>query len=183
MDQITLHKTKFLHPGIRQEVLDAYKYINNKLFGKPVRLRFSHSLRSFEEQDELYAQGRTKLFDSMGKRLNKVTNAKSGESIHNYGLAFDILLLIDTEKNGSFKTPSWDTKADFDKDGLPEWTEAVSYLKRLGWTWGGDWKSFPDYPHFEKTFGHTWKTLLRKYNSGDTFTESIDGKIYKWVNL
>src|SRR6516162_6132343 len=40
-------------------------------------------LRTYEEQDELYAQGRTKP----GKI---VTKAKGGQSWHNFGTAFDI---------------------------------------------------------------------------------------------
>nr|WP_295770097.1 M15 family metallopeptidase [Rhodoferax sp.] len=40
-------------------------------------------MRSCAEQDALYAQGRT----APG---NKVTNAKSGDSNHNFGIAFDI---------------------------------------------------------------------------------------------
>jgi hypothetical protein len=26
----------------------------------------------------------------------------------------------------------------------------VKLFKKLGWTWGGDWKSTKDYQHFEK---------------------------------
>ena len=61
--------------------------------------------------------------------------------------------------------------------------EVVNYFKSIGWEWGGDWKSFKDYPHLEKTFGYTWKTLKVKIDNGDFFTETIDGKIYQWVNL
>lgn len=172
-----------MHPKIRQEVLEAYKHINNTLFGKQVRLRFAHTLRSFEEQNDLYSLGRTMLFDKNNVRLSKVTNAKAGQSIHNYGLAFDIVILIDKDNNSNFETASWNIKADDDLDGIPEWLEAVAHLKKIGWIWGGDWKTFPDYPHFEKTFGHTWKSLLKKYHDNDIFTETIDGKIYKWVNL
>lgn len=176
VDKITLNRINYLHPSVRKEVLSAYNYINSKLLGNDVRLRFTHSLRSFNEQDNLYAIGRTKP----GK---KITNAKGGQSIHNYGLAFDIVLLLDKDGNGNFESVSWDTVADFDKDGIADWMEIVLHFKTLGWTWGGNWKSFPDYPHFEKTFGHTWKTLLAKHNSNDVFTEAVDGATYKWVNI
>lgn len=146
-------------------------------------MRFSHTLRSFNEQQELYNLGRTILTDKNGKHIPKVTNAGAGQSTHNYGLALDIVLLIDKDGNGTFETASWDTKADFDRDRKADWMEAASYFISKGWTWGGSWKSFPDYPHFEKTFGHTWRSLLSKYNKGDTFTEENNGKIHKWVNL
>jgi len=175
-DSITLQRINYMHPAVRQEAVNAYNYINNNLFGKQIRLRFAYTLRTFNEQDSLYAIGRTKP----GK---KVTNAKAGQSIHNYGLAFDIVILIDKNGDGIFETASWNIASDDDKDGTPDWMEAVTYLKKLGWVWGDDWKSFPDYPHFEKTFGHTWKSLQAKYNANDVFTEVIDGKTYKWVNL
>jgi peptidoglycan L-alanyl-D-glutamate endopeptidase CwlK len=176
MDRLTIEKIKFLHPIVREEVLKAYTYINNILLGKGIRLRFSHTLRSFEEQKQLYATGRSKP----GKII---TNAKEGLSMHNYGLAFDIVLLIDKENDGSFETASWDTRADFDKDRIADWMEVVNHFKKLGWTWGGDWKSFPDCPHLEKTFNLTPKQLLSRYNSGKIFTEIIDTKTYIWINL
>lgn len=183
MDLITLERIKLLHPKVRFEVTEAYKHINAKLLGKNVRLRFSSTLRTIDEQDKLYAQGRTDVFDNRGKRLGIVTNAKGGESIHNYGLAFDIVLLQDKNNDGIFEAASWDIKADNDGDGMSDWLEAATYFKSLGWIWGGDWKAFPDSPHFEKTFGHGWKFLKKKYDEGDVFTEMIDGKIFKWVNL
>lgn len=176
MDPLTIERIKLLHPVVRNEVLKAYLYINNMLLGKNVRLRLSTTYRSFEEQKELYTLGRIKP----GKI---VTNASEGLSAHNYGLAFDIVLLIDKDNNGSFETAVWDTKCDFDKDKISDWMEVVKHFKLLGWTWGGDWKSFSDYPHMEKTFGFTPKQLLLKYNNEETFEETIDAKTYKWVKI
>lgn len=183
MDALSLERIQKLHPQVRKDALEIYKHINNKLFGNNIRLRFSHTLRSFDEQKELYSLGRTKVFDDKGNKIAKVTNAKAGQSIHNYGLALDMVLLVDKDGNGTFETASWDTKADFDSDLKADWMEAANYFTSKGWTWGGTWKSFPDYPHFENTFGHTWRSLLDKYINGDTFTEEQNGKICKWVNL
>lgn len=176
MDAITLERIKLLHPKVRNEVLAAYTHINNNLLGKGVRLRFAYTLRTVEEQDALYAQGRT----TAGK---KVTNAKGGQSIHNYGLAFDIVLLYDKDGNGTFESASWDTKADFDKDKVADWMEVTNHFKSIGWTWGGDWKRFPDYPHFEKTFGHTWKTLKAKHDAGSVVMEFQNNQTYQWVQI
>lgn len=182
MDQITLNRIATLHPKIRKKVLDAYIYVNNKLLGKGVRLRFVYTTRTIEEQNELYAQGRTKLFDKNGRRLGKVTQAKGGESIHNYHLAFDIVLLLDKDGDGKFESVSWDTVLDFDKDKTSDWMEVVNYFKSQGFVWGGDWK-FKDKPHFEMTFGYTWRTLKNKLDKGDVFTETINGIKYTYVNL
>lgn len=154
VDNITLQRIDLLHPKIREEVRNIYldevvPALTN------VTCRFTYTLRTFAEQDALYAQGRTRLFDAQGKRLGIVTKAKGGQSIHNYGLAFDIVLLVN---NGA----SWDTVKDFDKDSKPDWMEVVSIFKKHGYTWGGDWK-FKDAPHFEKT-GYNWRNLLAKHN-------------------
>jgi peptidoglycan L-alanyl-D-glutamate endopeptidase CwlK len=93
------------------------------------------------------------------------------------------VILIDTDGNGTFETASWDTLKDSDADGVADWKEVVNYFKKLGWEWGGDWRSFPDMPHFQKTFGHTWQTLQAAQQAGNTFLETIDGKTFRWVKL
>jgi peptidoglycan L-alanyl-D-glutamate endopeptidase CwlK len=173
-DKPTLDRIELLHPAVRQEVKDIYlNKIIPALSGKAI-CRFAYTLRTFAEQDALYSQGRTKLFDANGKRLGVVTKAKGGQSIHNFGLALDIVLLKDSNNDGKFESATWETNIDFDKDGKSDWMEVVNILKSHGWTWGGDWKSFKDAPHFEKTFGHTWKTLLPKHKA----KEFIPGTTY-----
>ena len=138
MDKITLDRIKTIHPILRDELEKDYIECNN-LLPKGVRLRFAYVYRSVEEQNKLFAQ------------RPKVTNAKGGQSIHNYGLAFDIVILKDKDNNGTFETASFDIDE--------HWMKVVNFFKAKGWSWGGDWKSFKDAPHFEKTFGHTWRTL------------------------
>lgn len=150
-DQITLDRINLLHPKIKDEVLNIYDEIVAALNGSAI-CRFSHTLRTFAEQDALYAQGRTKAG-------NKVTNAKGGQSYHNYGLAIDIVLLIDKDKNGTFETASWATNEDFDGDKSADWMEIVAIFKRYGFEAGIDWH-FKDAPHFQKTFGKSINELL-----------------------
>jgi peptidoglycan L-alanyl-D-glutamate endopeptidase CwlK len=59
---------------------------------------------------------------------------------------------------------SYDMKADFDADKEPDFMECVRIFKEHGWAWGGDWKSFKDYPHFEKTFGKSVAQLKDLYD-------------------
>lgn len=150
-DQITLERIKLLHPALRNEVMHIYEEICNALTAN-VMCRFTHTLRTFAEQDALYAKGRTKPGP-------KVTNARSGSSWHNYGMAIDIVLLVDKNNDGVFESVSWDVKADFDKDGKADWMEIVQIFKEYGWEWGGDWR-FYDAPHFQKTFGYSVRHLL-----------------------
>jgi peptidoglycan L-alanyl-D-glutamate endopeptidase CwlK len=153
-DQITLDRIEKLHPKIRKELKEQYLEINNKL-AKGIRLRFAQGLRTIAEQDALYAQGRTKSGP-------KVTNARGGKSVHNYGLAFDIVILYDLDGNGTFETASWDRTKDLDMNKKADWMEVVDYFKSKGWSWGGDWRSFKDYPHFENTFGCSVTELQAK---------------------
>jgi peptidoglycan L-alanyl-D-glutamate endopeptidase CwlK len=159
-DKLTLDRIKLLHPKLRAEVEHIYRAQIVPALSGNAMCRFAYTLRTFKEQDALYAQGRTQLFDAKGRRLGIVTKAKGGQSIHNYGLALDIVLIIDG------KVASWDVKKDYDRDGVSDWNEIVRIFKAAGWTWGGDWK-FYDAPHFEKPFGHTWRTLLAKHNARD----------------
>ena len=96
--------------------------------------------RSSKDQDQLYEKGRT-------VSGNIVTNAKGGESYHNYGLAVDFAL----------KTPTgdviWDMEYDGNKNGRSDWYEVVDLAKALGFSWGGDWAQFKDYPHLQMDFG------------------------------
>ena len=166
-DKLTLERIKLLHPKVRNEVEHIYKsQIVPALTGRAI-CRFAYTLRSFNEQSALYAQGRTKLFDARGNRIGKVTNADAGQSIHNYGLALDIILLVDNDNNKTFESASYDMVADFDKDRKADWMEVVNILKSNGWVWGGDWKSFKDAPHFQKDFGYTWRQLKAKYDKKD----------------
>lgn len=154
-DPITLERIQLLHPSIREDVKKAYDEICIALSGKTI-CRFAYTLRTFKEQDDLYAIGRT-------LSGNKVTNASGGKSYHNYGLALDIVLLKDTNGDGTFETASWETNVDFDGDGISDWQEVVTILKQHGFDWGGNWNKFPDKPHFERTFGYSVNDLLTKF--------------------
>ena len=167
LDKTTVDKIKMLHPKIRKDALDAYTHINEKLLGKGVRLRFTYTYRTSEEQDKLY------------NSKPKVTNAKGWQSIHNYALAFDIVLLYDNDGNGVFEEASYSQIKDFDKDTIADWKEVTDYFKSKGWECGADWKSFKDAPHFQKAFGLTWRQMKAKIDSKDYIIENN----IKYINL
>lgn len=148
MDTTSLSRINLLHPKIREEVKTLVEIANSKLTAHS-QMRIVQGLRTFAEQNEIYAQGRT-------KKGAIVTRAKGGQSYHNYGLAIDFALLIDD------KEISWNASKDFDGDGISDWTEVAKVFQEAGYLWG---KAFNDLPHFEKTFGFNWRQLLEKYQN------------------
>ena len=159
MDKYTAQRINKLHPNVREEVHKIIEECDKALTGK-AKIRVTQALRTFKEQDDLYAIGRTKP----GK---KVTNARGGQSIHNYGFAVDICLIIDG------KTASWDTAKDWDNDQVADWYECVKIFAKYGWDWGGNWKKFKDLPHFDKKGYNNWRKLtkLKKDKQGYVILE------------
>lgn len=85
--------------------------------------------RSPARQNYLYEQGRTRE----GKII---TNSKDWSSMHQFGLAVDLV----------FKTNNrWTWEGDFEKPSI--------IIKRHGFKWGGDFKSFVDRPHYQMDGG------------------------------
>lgn len=164
MDTITQGRIALLHPKVRDEVT-ALITEANRVTGNDITIRIVQGLRTFAEQDDIYAQGRTKPGP-------KVSNAKAGQSYHNYGLAIDFAFLI----KGTGEV-SWDERKDWDGDKVADWLEVVQIFVKAGWTWGGTFKANPDTPHFEKTFGLNWRDMLAKYNTGDFIPNT------KYINL
>ncbi|WDQ33682.1 M15 family metallopeptidase [Paenibacillus marchantiae] len=134
--------------GLHPVVAESEKLLVRKAARRGIEIVITHDFRSIDEQDALYNQGR----NIAG---NIVTNAKGGESYHNYGLAIDFAL----------RTPEgdvvWDMERDDNGNGKPDWLEVVELAKELGFTWGGDWDNFPDYPHLQMDFGLSINDLKR----------------------
>lgn len=152
IDNITVKRIKKMHPILRGEVYCMYLLMCEALTSPYVKLRFSWTFRSKEQQKALYAQGRT-------KPGNVVTWTRN--STHMYGLAFDIVLLIDTDRNGSFETASWNTYKDWDHDTKSDWLEVAEIAQAHGWQWGIRSKKGKriDKPHFQKTYGYSVRQL------------------------
>ena len=171
MDKITLERINEAHPKIRTILKEKYIEANNKL-GKGCRLRFSYVYRSPEEQHAIFLQ------------RPKVSNADSWQSIHNYALAFDIVLLYDKDGDGKFEEVSWDMKRDQDKDGMSDWLEVTKVFIDAGFTNGflSNGKKW-DFPHFQMDFGLTWKKMKSKIDSGNYTEEIQNNKKIKYIKL
>src|SRR5690606_418317 len=114
-----------LHPIVEQKRDELIQLAEEK----GITILVYDGLRTVEEQDALYAQGRT-------TEGNIVTYSKGGESYHNYGLAIDFALELE---DGSV---IWDLEYDGNGNGESDWMEVVEIAKGLGFEWGGDWQKF-----------------------------------------
>ncbi|MBM4764299.1 M15 family metallopeptidase [Bacillus sp. B15-48] len=133
-----------LHPIVAQK---AEQLVHNGR-KRGIEIIITDDFRSFDEQNRLYETGRT-------KEGSIVTQAKGGESYHNFGLAIDFAI---KKSNGEV---IWDMTYDGNGNGQSDWMEVVEIAKSLGFEWGGDWKHFKDYPHLQMNFGLSIRDLNR----------------------
>lgn len=143
-----------LHPWL------DYKLGNllDKCAAKGIYLIITEGFRSKEQQDALYAKGRT-----AGGSI--VTNARgsSYSSQHQWGIAFDIAIN--------------DKKLLYDSATIKK-VAKIAKSKKIGLAWGGDWKSFQDTPHFYlDKWGSTTSELKREYGTFDNFKKTWTKKV------
>lgn len=131
MDAISESRLSGIHPELARRVRALY----DALCAEHIYIRVVQGLRTWGEQDELYAQGRTKPGPV-------VTMAKGGFSYHNYGLAVDVV----PSRHGPELPfdPDWDTRN-------PAWGRIVYHAEGLGLDCGAAWAHFKDYPHLQMT--------------------------------
>lgn len=122
-------KIEDLHPDLQTKAREFV--IECEREDIPVLIYMTY--RSNEEQDELYARGRT----VPGK---KVTNAKGGQSDHNF-------MIDDKPAAKAFDAvPLRLGKAIWNDPVL--WSKMGEIAGKIGLKWGGNWKKFVDKPHF-----------------------------------
>lgn len=128
-----------VHPKLKATIIR----LEIAMLAKGIQIEVVQGLRTFAEQDALFALGRT-------KKGKIVTNARGGQSNHNYGLAVDVCPFL----NGK---PDWDNNTDFNAIGLMG--------ESMGLEWGGHWKHITDKPHLQLK-GFDVKQCLAWYRQG-----------------
>jgi len=119
-------KIEDLHPVVQEicrKHIEACK-------GQGIQIIVTNTLRDSEYQEYLYSQGRT-------RPGNIVTNMRL-IGPHGFGLAYDVVPIVKGKA-------VWNNNRYWRIIGIEG--------KKLGLTWGGDWKSIVDKPHFEYTGG------------------------------
>ncbi|MFC4411766.1 M15 family metallopeptidase [Chungangia koreensis] len=142
---------KGLHPIVAEKSGELVRLSKEQ----GIEITITDGFRSIEEQNQIYRQGRS-------NEGNVVTYAKGGQSYHNFGLAIDFALSF---PDGSV---SWDMSYDGNGNGKSDWHEVAAIGKELGFEWGGDWRSFKDYPHLQMTFGLSLGELQEGWRPEDT---------------
>jgi peptidoglycan L-alanyl-D-glutamate endopeptidase CwlK len=110
-----------------------------------ITLKIIGGTRTYDEQNALYEQGRT----TSG---SIVTNARGGYSWHNFGIAWDIGIFVDSKY----------------LDESPLYAKAGAIGKSLGLEWGGDWTTIQDEPHFQLKLGMTLAECRERVANGQS---------------
>jgi peptidoglycan L-alanyl-D-glutamate endopeptidase CwlK len=137
---ISSHDLKELHPRVQERAL----LFRGRCSQEGINFLIICTYRDIESQNALYAQGRT-------LPGHIVTNAKGGDSFHQWRCAFDGVPVVGGK-------PLWQV---FGPDGkmLPTWIRVGEIAKECGLEWAGTWKSFKEYDHFQYTGGLTLAQL------------------------
>ena len=161
MDQISESRMLSLHPQIRNIFVGAYREVNDSvLFRGRSKCRVACALRDPKTQHQLFQQGR----EVPGKI---VTNADSWQSFHQYGLASDLVLLVDRDGNGTYESVSYDLGEDINGDNEADWLQMLDVFKSHGFELGREWQGkFKESPHVQMSFGYNWKTLYEMKQQG-----------------
>lgn len=134
-----------LHPRLQSMIVRLQKECEKE----KLQLGIGECFRTVEEQNALYALGRTKPGQI-------VTNApgNSYSSQHQWGIAFDFYKNV--------KGHEYDDTAFFNRVGM--------LGKSLGLGWGGDWTGIVDRPHlYLPDWGSTPSALKKKYGTFERF--------------
>jgi peptidoglycan L-alanyl-D-glutamate endopeptidase CwlK len=125
-----------IHPIVKENALELIK----RAYEENIYIQITSGYRSMEEQAALYGQGRESYiyngieYGDPSKPI--VTNAKPGDSNHNFGLAIDFVLVSEDGNRALWEVND-------------RWRRVAEIGKELGFKWGGDWTSFKDNPHLE----------------------------------
>jgi peptidoglycan hydrolase-like protein with peptidoglycan-binding domain len=148
-----------VHPLLARKALQMVEIAKSEGY----TIQISQGLRTFDQQNWLYAQGRS-------RKGKVVTNAPGGKSYHNYGIAVDFVFFVLNKATGKMEV-SWDEKL---YRNLGRWA------KQVGLEWGGNWR-FVDLPHCQLPNMTSIKSLLATYNANGGGDKGIQAVWRKFV--
>ena len=131
LDAVSTARLTEVMPALAAKI----KAMADILESEGTEIRVVQGLRSWQQQDALYQQGRSAPGEI-------VTNCRGGYSYHNFGMAVDCVPSV----NGVDQAyaPDWNAQH-------PAWKRMEAVGQSLGMDSGATWRSFPDAPHFQLT--------------------------------
>lgn len=143
LSSLSLSKLEKVHPKLVEVMKLA-------ITNSPYDFKITQGVRTSAEQYALYCQGRTILKDKKGNKLGIVTNCdgitkKSNHQAKNDGFGYAVDIAIINPNNS--KEIIWSDISMYTK--VANHIKAIAKEQNIKIEWGGDWKSFKDYPHFE----------------------------------
>ena len=155
-DKTTESKIGTMLIPTQRKAREFMKNISQANVSQGLSVRIISGTRTFDEQDELFAQGRT-------KSGNRVTNARGGFSNHNFGIAWDVGIF---NEKGEYIDDLIDEGRMTSKAVDAEYKKVGAYGKSLGLFWGGDWTK-PDYPHFQMRDNNELASIRDAFTAGE----------------
>ena len=169
--KLNFSSSNYVHPKIEAEIISSGNFTGHLAKVHPIlaekmtrlielasaegyALIVTQGLRTFAEQDALF------------KKRPKVTNARGGQSYHNYGVAADVAFMV----GGKI---SWDERL---------YKNIGRWASQTGLTWGGSWK-FVDYPHLQLAGMPSVRVLLAEYNSGGAGDKGVKAVWKRFVGF
>lgn len=129
---------------------EAARAFMNAVKAEGITIRIISGTRTYAEQNAIFRQGR------FGNKGPVVSNARGGQSNHNFGIAWDIGVFV----GGAYKPES----PLYNKVGQIALAAGI-----IGLEWGGNWAKFKDRPHYQMKTGLTLKQVRERFEAGNSY--------------
>jgi peptidoglycan LD-endopeptidase CwlK len=142
---------KTLLPGAQVKAREFMRVAN----GFSLSCKIISGTRTYAEQDNLFKVGRTVELDR-----GKVTNARGGQSNHNFAIAWDVGIF----DNGRYL----EGKTKEEDQAYADLATLIA-AKVSGLEWGGSWVSIHDAPHYQLATGKSETEIRNLFESGKPY--------------
>ena len=127
----------------------AARQFMNLAKSMPFTVKLISGTRTYAEQDILFA------------KRPKVTNARGGQSNHNFGIAWDVGIFNGGIYNEGRNNKENQQYIDLSKLIMPQLGNVL--------TWGGNWHSIIDMPHYELTSNKSISQVRSLFEAGRAY--------------
>lgn len=116
----------------------------------PIKSVIPISHDKFYRNGKFNCDGMSMLANNTSAFNYRIATGSKKLSMHSYGFAIDINPVQNPYIKRRTVFPRGAVYNPYKPGTLTRYSPVTKAFKRLGWTWGGEWKSLKDYQHFEK---------------------------------